>query len=282
MTKYNNKWINQITALQHDDGSWGYFHSLSHPTKAQPITTEQALRRLSIFGLTKDDEPIDRALRYMRECLSGKRRPPDRREKVLNWNAFEAHILAAWLRIFAPDDPQALPVAEMCAGIITQSFESGIFDEAVYAAEYRKLIPLLNYGERLIMPPQFYMINLLKGLLDEDTESRFVDYIINNAGGIYYVYNSRIAGIPAVFASRQTSFYLAALEQFAGYSCAGKKLRFAVEWLLFHRDRNGEWDLGASAKDGVYFPLSDSWRNADARRRDCTARIEKLVEAISI
>ena len=161
----NNKWVQQIIELQHDDGSWGYFHSLSQPTKAQPITTEQALRRLRILGLTKNDEPIKLALQYMRDCLRGNNRPPDRREKVLNWDAFEAHMLAA-------------------------------------------------------------------------------------------------------------------LEQLSGYSCAGEKLSFAKEWLLNHRDENGEWDLGTSAKDGIYFSLSDSWRKLETRRHDSTIRIEKLLKAL--
>ena len=124
------------------------------------------------------------------------------------------------------------------------------------------------------------MVNLLKGQLDEETESHFVDFIIHNPGGIYYVNNLRIADLPAVFASRQTSFYLAALEQLAGYACTGEKLRFATQWLCSHMDDNGEWDMGTSAKDGIYLPLSDSWYKPEERRRDCTVRIEKLLKAL--
>jgi hypothetical protein len=117
-------------------------------------------------------------------------------------------------------------------------------------------------------------------MLDAETESRFLDFIIQNPSGIYYVYDARIADPPALFASRRTSDYLAALEQLAGYTCAGEKLKYAIEWLLRHRDANGEWDLGASAKDGVYFPLSDSWRKPEDRRKDCTARVERLLLAL--
>jgi hypothetical protein len=42
----DGKWVKKILELQHKDGSWGYFHTLSKPTSKQPITTEQALRRL--------------------------------------------------------------------------------------------------------------------------------------------------------------------------------------------------------------------------------------------
>jgi len=277
---YDNRWVRQIVDLQHADGSWGYFHSLGQFTKTRPITTEQALRRLYILGLTKADEPIDRALGYMNDCLLGRRQPPDRREKVLNWDAFQAHMLAAWIRLFVPNDPIALAVARMWAEITALSFQNENFDEAIYAAEYRKRIPILHTGERMIRLPQFYMVNLLKGLLDETTEAWFIGHIISNADGIYYVYASKIAEPPGAFASRKTSFYLAALEQITGYSCASGKLGFAKEWLVRHRDENGEWDLGAPAKDGVYFPLSDSWRKPEDRKRDCTIRVEKLLKAL--
>jgi hypothetical protein len=277
---HNSKWIRQIVELQRNDGSWGCFHSLSNPTNEKAITTEQALRRLRILGLTKDDEPVCKALNYMRSVLTGQMKPPDRREKVLNWDAFEAHMTAAWIRIFEPEDSQAMPVALMWAEIVSKAFKEGEFDENAYSKEYRQCIPVLHKGERLIALSQFYMVNLLKGLLDKETESRFVDRIINNPGGIYYVYSSRIANLPAEFASRQSSFYLAALEQLEGYSCAGKKLNFAVEWILSHKDVNGEWDMGSSARDGICFPLSDSWRNPENRRRDCTKRIEKLLTAL--
>lgn len=50
----NSKWADELIARQKSDGSWGYFHSLSEPSK-QPVTTEQALRRLSILGFTIEE-----------------------------------------------------------------------------------------------------------------------------------------------------------------------------------------------------------------------------------
>ena len=272
----DSKWAREIIGLQQPDGSWGCFHTLSKPTKARPMTTEQALRRLRALGLTKDDAPIGRALDYMRDCLAGKRRPPDGREKVLNWDAFEAHMLAAWIRLFVPEDPLALPVARMWADMVTRAFESGAVDEAAYAQAYRARIPALHQGERMIALSQFYMVNLLQGMLDAQTERRFVDYVLHCEQGIYYIYDARVADLPPVFASKQTNAYLTALEQLAGYACAGEKLGFAADWLLAYRDGDG-WDLSASVKDNIYFPVSDSWRKAEDRRRDCTVRIEKLL-----
>ena len=45
----DSKWAKEIISLQDKDGLWGYFHTLSVPKK-QPITSEQALRRLQILG----------------------------------------------------------------------------------------------------------------------------------------------------------------------------------------------------------------------------------------
>jgi hypothetical protein len=275
-----NEWVRQITELQREDGSWGHFHTLSKPTTQRPITTEQALRRLRALGLKRGDAPIDRALAYMRGVLLKENTPPDHREHVLNWDAFEAHMFAAWIRIFAPDDPLAMPVARQWAEIVTPSFQTGVLDETVYAAAYRKRIPVLHAGERIISLSQFYIVNLLQGVLDPVTERKFVEHILSYPTGIYYVYGYQISILPENFASRQTSAYLAALEQLAGYACAGDMLQFAADWLLRHRDKNGEWDLGAAASDGIYFPLSASWRRPEDRRKDCTARVERLLQTI--
>ena len=85
MSEYKNgKWAARIIDLQKDDGSWGYFHSLSMPTSKQPITTEQAIGRLRRLGFTKDDAVIKRALSYMHACLTGEKLVPDNREKRMD------------------------------------------------------------------------------------------------------------------------------------------------------------------------------------------------------
>jgi len=73
----NSKWASEILNLQNEDGLWGYFHTLSEPSKT-PITTEQALRRLFILGYSIIDEPIQKCVSYMNDCLLGKKQMPDR------------------------------------------------------------------------------------------------------------------------------------------------------------------------------------------------------------
>ena len=198
-------------------------------------------------------------------------------------NLYAKHlVICAWIRIFVPDDPQVLPMAQIWAEIVTASFQNGTFDETIYADEYRKHIPILHKGERLIGLAQFYMVNLLQGMLDSVTEDRFVDHIIKFDKGIYYVYSDTVADLPPIFASKRTSGWIAALELLAGYPCAKGKLCFATQWLREHRDEDGQWDMGTSVKDGMHFPLADSWRKKEDRKRDCTLRIQRLFERLEV
>lgn len=74
---------------------------------------------------------------------------------------------------------------------------------------------------------------------------------------------------------------LEAIDILAGYKLAKEKLSFVVEWLEDNKDENGQWDLGAKAKDNLYFPLSDSWRSAECRKTDCTAKITAIIDKLT-
>lgn len=126
----------------------------------------------------------------------------------------------------------------------------------------------------------FYHAALLQGVLTPATESRLLDYYLSRPEGIYYIYDKCLGVLPEAFASKKTSRYLAAIELLAGYGQAGQKLRFVAGWLNANKNEHGQWDLGTSAKDGVYLPLSDSWRNEDCRISDCTERITGLLQRI--
>jgi hypothetical protein len=99
---------------------------------------------------------------------------------------------------------------------------------------------------------------------------------------MYYVYEKQLNTPPAEFSSKQTSYWLGALEVVADYPLAPKKLGFVVDYLIQNQLASGVWDLGQQAKDGIYFPLSDSWRKTEDRQRDCTVRIQKLLDKLTL
>lgn len=280
MSALDNKWVQQILALQQEDGSWGHFHALSQPTKQQPMTTEQALRRLRILGLTKDDEPIAHTLAYMEHNLL-RPHPTIFHEKKHDSKTYGDLMLAAWIRLFDPDNNTALSIAKKWAKVITCAFQSGEYSHADYVnafeIEFIRLNPIAGCLADFVV---FYQLALLPGLLSRDIESPMIDYVLVHPRGIVYLYNSRLDILPEQFTSRTASSYLAAMELLSDYPLAPEKLSFVANWLKKQQDENGLWDMGSVVKDGIHFPLSDSWRKIEDRKRDCTSRVIRLIDKL--
>ncbi|NYB74060.1 hypothetical protein HZF24_07880 [Sedimentibacter hydroxybenzoicus DSM 7310] len=276
----NTKWTKEIIALQEDDGKWGCFHSLSQSYQSS-ITTEQALRRLLYLGYTIEDECIKKAVAYMNDCLIGKKEIPDRREKLHNWDIFTELILAAWIRIFRNDNVNANSVAEKWSNIISSAFSSGEYDHEEYISTYHKILGIKPKGGRFIDFVNFYPLSLLAGCLDEETESAFIEYVLNKDTGIYYIYDHKIYTLPNAFKSRDASRFLGAIELLSKYKASKAKLRFVVNWLESNKNQDGKWDMGSVTNDKIYFPLSDNWRKKETRESDCTERITKIILSLS-
>ena len=280
MDHKNGKWANEILSLVNSEGNWGNFHTLSVPVKGKAITTEQAIRRLYILGYTKDDEIIKNVIKQMEKAIIGERKIDDYYEKKHDWQFFEKLMLSAWIRIYEPDNIYALEIAKEWAKIAVNAFKSGKYnkeDDVKAFTEWKGRRPKSGFETGFGM---FYHAVLLKDLLPKETEEAFIDYYLNRPEGMGYVYNKPLSVPPEVFASRNSSCYLGAVEVLAEYKCASAKLGFVKEWLLKNQDHNGNWDFGSKANDKVYFPLSDSWRNKEERIKDSTFRINKLLEKI--
>jgi len=270
----NGKWARQLIGLQHPDGSWGRFHSMN--TKdGSCVTTEQALRRLRILGFTMEDECIRRAVDYMSDCLCGRNEIPDPREKLHDWDIFTALMLSARIREFTPDNSAANEVARQWRSIVSDAFCEGSYDHRRYVEGYREVFGVPPKGGRLVDFTSFYQLSLLWGELDAPTENAVMEYVLKKPDGMYYVWD-RPLNQPPAFSGRDASRYLGAIEVLAGYRHARGQLAFLEKWLEESRGADG-WDMGKSAKDGVYFPLSDDWRTADRRVSDCTRRISALL-----
>lgn len=272
------KWAHKILSLQNEDGSWGYFHTLS-ATSDKPYTTEQALRRLEVLGFTIEDACIKRIVDYMSDCLLGKNDIPDRVEKSCDWNVFRDLMLATWIRRFIDENEAANKVASLWANIIVQAFKQGRYSHEQYIESYQTTFGNKPHGGRLTDFVSFYQVSLLQGELDKQTESLMFDYILNKKDGIYYIYENCITSIPSKFQNKSVSRYLGAVELLCGYKNNAHKLEFIGDWLEEQRIKNSVWDMGAVAKDNVYFPLSDRW-DSNSRIIDCTYRIENILKKI--
>ena len=287
MNYKDGKWARKILELQLDDGSWGYFHSLSTLTPGQfpSMTTEQALRRLEILGYTIDDQPVKKAVRYMTGCLTGKTKIPDREEKTHNWNVYTELMLSTWIRVFTHENKAANKAAAKWREIIGAAFKNGLYDHDEYTVTYEKIfgIKLNPKAGRLVDFVHFYPVSLLTNFLDKEIEIRYFKYVLEHESGMYYIYSNTLNDVP-LFQSRNASFYLGAIELLSKYDnpeCK-KQLKFVAKWLKENMLANNEWDMGKEAKDGINFPLSDSWKTDRLRIEDCTYRINKIIKNLEI
>jgi hypothetical protein len=280
----DGKWAKNIISLQHDDGSWGYFHSLSNPSPKQPMTTEQALRRLEILGFTIDAKPIKKSVAYMNNCLIGKNRIPDREEKTHNWNVFTDLMLSTRIKIFTKKNIAANNIAKKWSEIINYSFKNNIYDNNLYVKKYEEIfgIKLNPKAGRLVDFVHFYPVSLLTNELDKYIETKYFKYILEHDCGMYYIYDKKLKDTPKIFQSKDASSYLRAIELLIKYDnpeCK-KQLKFIIKWLNQNKNSQNEWDMGKESKDGISFPLSDSWKTDENRTKDCTYRINKILENI--
>ncbi len=278
----DGRWAREILALQRPDGLWGPFHTLSEP-RINVLSTEQALRRLRILGYTIEDAPIQQALDGLHGYLAGTRPIPDRREKTIDWDIYLQLMPAAWITLFTDKDELANTVASKWAGLATAAFAGGSFDEDAYFSAYAREFSHRPAHGRTQDLCHFYIAAILRNRLETLIARAFFHHLLHHHAGIYYMCPGPLITPPADFCSKEASRYLGALELLSEYKdpACREQLRFAADWLLAHRDANGEWDMGAAAKDGVYFPLSDSWRFPDDRKRDCTYRIRAFLSKVA-
>ncbi|SCY55787.1 hypothetical protein [Alkaliphilus peptidifermentans] len=272
------KWVKEIISLQWDDGSWGQFHSMSRFSKSV-ITTEQALRRLLILGLDKDDEQIKRAYNYMEKYLLREVDLRDYKEKKHDWDLLTRLFVATWMIIIDPSNTLAMEIAKDWSKIITYAFSKEEYNQEYYKEAYYEIhkSPKKKYMWGF---QNFYVVALLSRVLSSDIESKFLDYIINSEKGIYYIYDNNLKSLADNYCSKQASRYISAFELLSSYSLISSKCKHLVEWINKNLSGDGFWDMEQSVKDNMYFPLSNSWRKTINRKIDCTVRMQILLSNI--
>ena len=278
----DGKWAKELIAAQRPDGSWGPFHTLSAPRGRARFLLNRRCAVLPSWAILYEDAPMRLAIDHLRACLAGRERLQDNREVTLDWDIFTELMLSTWIRLFTTGDENANATAARWARIATAAFSSGAFRIEDYNAAYDEVFSGWPRGKKRVSFGSFYLAALLPGALNCAAERQVIYYFLTLPNGIYYLATGRLCEPPADFRSREASRYLAAWELLARYASGTAALRFAADWLEAHRDGDGSWDMGPQARDGVYFPLSDSWRSAALRRADCTYRVERLLRRLEI
>ena len=264
--------IEELKTKQNRDGGFGRFHSMSYDSD---LTTEKALRRFLFLNLNKDEDIVQRSLDYLEKCLNKEIKIPDRREKVINWDVFEELMFTSWLSIFNYNTSKTSEVKNKWKRIIEKSIVNNELDPIIYKKEYRsKFGP---NGTREISPSTFYMVTLLKDVLEDDKKSCYFKYIMEN--GIYYIYNENIYKLPSKFDSKNTINYLLAIKFLIPFKTKNDDLEFVRNWLLENK-HSEYWDMPSLKPDGIVFPRSENWRNNKNKIKDINEFIIEIFKKI--
>ncbi len=270
----------RIIDMQKSDGSWGLFHTLSEPSK-NPLTTEQALRRLEVLGYTIKDECIKKAVEYMKECLSGDRDIPDAKEKTHDYKILRELMLATWVRRFTKEDENANNIASKWSQVISYAFTSGKYSQDDYLEAYEKILNKKANGDRFTNFVNYYQVSLTSDMYTKETEELVFDHILDNVGGIYYLgYRNKLKELPEDFSSKQANKFIASIELLTQYKCSSSKLQYVVDWINSSKAHDNTWDFGSKSKDNIYLPLSDSWRKKENRLEDSKYIVKEILKKI--
>lgn len=286
LTVEDTRHVQELFQQQSEDGFWGNrFFTRNKQVKQPSRTMETALIRLNALGLDASSIPIQRAIVCMEDMLAGKRRWPDRLDPALQFeNAMEL-VIAARLREWDPNNSFALAIADKLLTIMRAAFEPGFFDEAVFSDVTEEITGARMSSECSICF-SIYPLILLRGLVDYDLETLWIDHLIKKRRGIYLLGNRSIEYLPLSFPSQEGMRFINMLDLLSWYPAASDYLTQAGNWLWSQMNNDGLWDFGRPGRDGLELPLSDNWRSPLKRQIDSSVRaltiLNRLQQSCSV
>lgn len=278
------KLVTGILTEQRKNGTWGRFHSQNTKIKQKYPTTESALHRCSVIGLTNEDLPIKTAIDYMEKVLQGKFVWEDWREKSEAWDAGVAVITASTLAEWCPNHPLVLPIRILWQKIVAESFESSLYHPSLEVMAQRKYHQISSdfyyIGSK-------YAVRLLSSGKNKgdpkdtpDIENDYVKWLWTRESGMGYISNNRLADLPKEVTYKAVSAKIKALELLAGFPSTPSVCQDFIMWLWKNREEDGLWNFGPKGTEKIELPLSENTRNKINRKIDYTVRILSILHKI--
>jgi len=265
--------VKEIVESQNAKGFWPSYHG----------DTEGKIRRLIWYGLDNNHTCLQKAADYSLRLLCGEE-PHDRFEKQDNarwWpEMFMPLVISATLSLLGSGNAHIAPHRKRWADLTEIAFADGKYDHSANAAAQNEHF---GFRTKCVLPPNNYYIPVLlaprngKNYLTDETDRALTEYLLNEAGGIWYVYNKNPGGFVSIDAqnrdSRDFCHWIRALSlisRFKGW--AGYEQKYA-EWIMSQRNQDGLWEF---PKKFDPFALSDSWRGRN-RAIDSTIFVLRML-----
>ncbi len=270
--------IAQLREEQRADGSWGRLHSRD-TSVGQPIpTTEWAVERALALGLDVHHPVVAAASRHLGAILEGKKIPPDPAERNDRWETGLKLFAAATLSRIDPYHASLDATWDLWYEIARRTFAGGAYDSDAEANAHSALTGASVRGTYLTLSNRYTLL-LLGGRasrIDAELRRAMVLWIVRKADGVGY-YSLPLAAPPEEPSSGTLERFLQSHEILVLFRVAGAATGPLADWLDGRRRPDGLWDLGPRASWTAQLPLSESWRRADARAVDWTARVLALL-----
>jgi len=249
--------VKEIIESQNDKGFWPSYHG----------DTEGKIRKLLWFGLENKHTCLERAVEYSLRLLRGEE-PHDRSEKQDNvrwWpEMFMPLVISATLTGLNEVNAHIAPYRKCWSDLTESVFADGKYDHEANATVQNEHF---GFRTKCILPPNCYYIPLLLAphnggnCLTDETDRALTEYLLNVAGGIWYVYNKTPGDLISIEAenrdSRDFCHWIRALSLISKFKGWAKYEQKYVDWIMEQRNYDGLW---AFPKKHYWFGLSNSWR----------------------
>jgi len=258
-----HSYVKKIAEGQNSKGFWPHFHAQS----------ESMIRRLLWYGLDNSHVCLKKVNEYTIKLLHGKE-PHDRSEKQDNirwWpEIFMPLCCAATLSLLDSTHSDIQLHRVRWAAFAESAFSMGVYNREIdaktqndyFGFRTKQIIEPFNYYNLLLLSPRDDI-----NCLTTDTDQALVDYCVNEAKFIGYVYNKNPGDLVSIDMQNRDSRdfvhwirALSLISQFKGWAKYEQKY---TDWIMGQRNQDGLWvfpkkygQLGVSN----LFGLSDSWR----------------------
>ena len=252
----DHRFVKNYEFSQNERGFWPPFHGYSEGT----------IRKLLSFGLDKRHICLERISKYLIKVLNGEEEwnQFEKHDNILWWpNMFVPLVTASMLALMDQDNPILDAYRKQWAYIAKESFTSGEYDRNRNIEVIHEVFGIST--KRPIQPFNYYVLLLLapgknQSYIDTLTDQALVDYCINQANSLGYVYNNRpFDFVPISVQNRDSRDFwhwvraLSIISQFQGWSKYQEKYD---NWILSQVNDDGLWEFPKKFD----FVLSNSWR----------------------
>lgn len=281
---YESEQYIELESAREGYGMWGRYHTENTRVKRVFKTTEVAMKRCQSLGLDKDDMIIKELLESIVGMITGEVQWPDSIEVTNIWMDIGFRwSLVGGIAKFDRFNPILDRPWNIFAELITGSFRYGEFRQQNHDDTFMKLaVNELNKAQiKRLSTIQFIgqkycpiIVGTTNKKLPYEIEKKYIDWLIENPKGIYYVSNRPYENMPDIFGG-----------EFMAYMRVHSLLNPFQAWKEKYREEVMNSLRSAAGDDGLWHPgrgakslyilknyemhqLADNWRNPVAAKID--------------